>query len=406
MGEIKVPLADDMPATADVVVIGGGIVGVSTAFFCSRAGLKTVVLERRDALGTLTTARSTECFRAQFESPADIDLMLGSIGIFKHFADVVGIPDADIHLRPQGYLYATRDPAQAQAYRRIVDAQHAAGLTDVQLWSGDEARERFPWVSPDIIAARYRAGDGWISVHEMLYGFAKGSQARHCLKTEVTGILKDTQGISSVQTNRGMVSTRAVVVAAGPFSARVARWAGVELPLTLLRRHRLAVLHCELVPRDAPFSMDDDLGSYWRPEGAGALLGKAFEDVPEEPQEIVPVDWTFPAMLLDPESPWSAGRLATFWNQAGGALHKPNLDLTAGQYTYSPDHVPLIGPLADTPGLFVNGGYSGHGIMGGPEGGKRLSRVILGELSDADNPFSPQRFSRPGAVHQALEKVY
>ena len=406
MGEIKIPSAEDMPATADVVVIGGGIVGVSTAFFCSRAGLKTVVLEKRDALGTLTTARSTECFRAQFESPADIDLMLGSIAIFRHFSDVVSIPDADIHMRPQGYLYATREPAQAQEYRRMVAAQHAAGLTDVQLWSGDETRERFPWVSPDIIAARYRASDGWLSVHEMLYGFAKGSRARFLLQTEATSMLRDSSGVAGVQTGRGAVSSRVVVVAAGPFSARVARWAGVELPLTLLRRQRMAVLCCDLVPRDAPFSMDDDLGSYWRPEGAGALVGRAYEDVPEEPLELVPVDWTYPAMLLDPDSPWSVGRMAPFWNQATEALRKPNLDLSAGQYTYSPDHVPLIGPVVGAPGLFVNGGYSGHGIMGGPEGGRRLSQLILGEVQDADNPFSPQRFSRPGAAHAALEKVY
>jgi sarcosine oxidase subunit beta len=152
--------------------------------------------------------------------------------------------------------------------------------------------------------------------------------------------------------------------------------------------------------------MDDDTGVYWRPEGAGALLGKAFEDEPEMPTENVPVDWTFPAMVLDGESPWSAGRLAPFWHEAGNLLRRSELDLSAGQYAYSPDHLPIIGPCPTVPGLYVNTGYSGHGIMGSPEGGRRLGLLIAGETSDADNPFSLNRFSGPGAVSRPKEKVY
>ncbi len=406
MRRITVPLKGGLPETAEVVIIGGGIVGVSTAFFCSQAGLKTVVVDKREALGTLTTARSTECFRAQFESPADIALMLGSIELFAHFPEVVGIADVDISLRPQGYLYATMDPQQAEAYKAMVKAQHQSGLTDVELLDGAEARTRFPYISPQVIAARYRAGDGWLSVHELLYGFAKGSQAQFLLQTAATGIIRDTRGVAGVETSRGTIETRTVVVAAGPFSGRVAQLAGVELPLTLLRRHRLAVLRYDLVPRAAPFTMDDDTGVYWRPEGAGALMGKAFEQEPEEPKDSVPVDWTFPVMVLDPASPWSAGRLSPFWNQESNVLHKSNTDLSAGQYTYTPDHMPIIGPAASAPGLFVNTGYSGHGIMGGPEGGRRLTQLILGQASDRNNPFSLERFSGPERVRQAKEKVY
>ena len=144
MGRISVPLQDDLPSTADVVIIGAGIAGVCTAFFCSRLGLRTVVVEKRDGIGTLTTARSTECFRAQFENPADIALMRGSIGMFKNLAEIVGIPEVSICLQPRGYLYATTDSQQANEYKRIVQAQHRMGLTDVELLSGDETRARFP----------------------------------------------------------------------------------------------------------------------------------------------------------------------------------------------------------------------------------------------------------------------
>ncbi len=406
MGKVMVPLGSELPKVADVVIVGGGIVGVSTAFFCSRAGLKTVVLEKRDALGSLTTAASTECFRAQFESVENIALMLGSIEIFLHFPDVVGVRGMDINLRQQGYLYVTTDPQQAETYGKMVEAQHKAGLTDIELLSGDEARVRFPYLSPQVVAARYRAGDGWLSVHEMLYAFAKGSQAQFLLQTAATKIAVDSKGVAAVQTDRGTIATRRVVVAAGPFSGRVARVAGVELPLTILRRHRLSIRRCELVPQKAPLTVDDDSGVYWRPEGAGALMGKAFEQQPEEPKDIVSTEWSFPAMVLDPQSPWSAGRLSPFWNQAPNLLAKSNLDLTAGQYTYTPDHLPIIGPYLKVPGLFVNVGYSGHGIMGGPEGGRRLARLIVNADRDRDNPFSVERFSGPVPPRQAKEKVY
>ena len=240
----------------------------------------------------------------------------------------------------------------------------------------------------------------------MLHAFAKGSTAETLLKTTATGIAVDQQGVSAVETSRGTIATRGVVIAAGPFSARVAQMAQVDLPLTLLRRHRLAVLECDLVPRDAPFTMDDDTGTYWRPEGAGALMGRAFEDEPEEPAEVVAVDWAFPAMVLDPASPWNAGCLSPFWNRAKEYLHRANLDLSAGQYTYSPDHVPLIGPCPTVPGLYVNTAYSGHGIMGAPEGGRRLSLLLAGDASDADNPFSLVRLSGRSTELKATERVY
>lgn len=405
MGQVMVPPKGELPKIAEVVIVGGGIVGVSTAFFCSQAGLKTIVVEKREALGSLTTASSTECFRAQFESPENIELMLGSIEIFSHFDEVIGIRDADISFRQQGYLYVTTDSQQAEIYREIVKAQHQTGLTDVELLSGDEAQTHFPYLSPQVVAARYRAGDGWLSAHEMLYGFVKGSQAQFLLQTAAIGITLDAEGVAAVETDRGTIETRRVVIAAGPFSGRVARLAGVELPLTLLRRHRLAVLHCDLVPRRAPMTIDDDTGVHWRPEGAGALVVKAFDEEPEEPKELVPVDRGFPAMVLDPQSPHSAGRVSPFWNRAANLLNKSNLDLCAGQYTYTPDHVPIIGPCSGVPGLFLNTGYSGHGIMGGPEGGRRLAQLIMGQTSDSDNPFSFERFLGPKAVLKPKEKI-
>jgi sarcosine oxidase subunit beta len=406
MPQVMVPLKGELPKAADVVIVGGGIVGVATAFFCSRAGLETIVVEKREALGSLTTAASAECFRAQFESAENIELMLGSIEIFSHFDEVIGIRGADIGLRQQGYLYATTDSEQAESYRETVETQHKAGLTDVEFLSGDEARARFPYLSPQVVAARYRGGDGWLSVHETLYGFVKGSQAQFLLQTVCIGIALDRKGVAALETDRGTIETRRVVIAAGPFSGPVAQLAGVVLPLTLVRRHRLAVLRCELVPRRAPFTIDDHTGVVWRPEGAGALIAKAFEEEPQEPQEVVPTDWAFPGMVLDPSSPWSAGRVSPFWNRATNLLAKSNVDLCAGQYTYTSDHLPIIGPCPGVPGLFLNVGYSGHGVMGGPEGARRLAQLIVDRGSRSDNPFSYERFLGPGPALEPKERTY
>lgn len=377
---------------------------MSTAFYCAREGMKVVLLEKQPALGILTTALSTECFRIQFNSPELVDLVRGSMKIMENFGQETGLPEIDINIRHHGYIYVTSDPAKAKVNRKTVQLQHQLGLTDVELLDGGEARIRFPYLSQDVISARYRAGDGWLSVHELVHGFARASQARFLLDTTVIGIIRDRNGIAAVRTDRGAISTRQLVVAAGPFSGRVAEMAGCHLPVTILRRHRLAVLNCSQVPVDAPFTMDDDTGVYWRPEGNGALIGRAYDTEPEEPRETVPTDWTFPAMVLDPDSPYSAGRLSPFWQTAPDLLVKSNLNLTAGQYTYSPDHMPLIGHHPCVPGLAVNTGFSGHGIMSAPEAGRRLALMLAGKYT-GENPFRPDRFAE-GKTLEAKETVY
>ena len=109
---IEVATEASLPRTADAVVVGGGIAGTATAFWLSRAGLDTVVLERRDGLGTLTTAASAECFRAQFTEPAMMALARPSLEFFENFAERTGLPDYSIGLHQQGYLFVTADPAQ------------------------------------------------------------------------------------------------------------------------------------------------------------------------------------------------------------------------------------------------------------------------------------------------------
>ena len=401
MGRIAIPEARDFPATADVVIIGGGIVGAATAFYAARAGLNTLVLEKRDGLATLTTTSSMECIRAQFEEPENMAMMKASIEVFENFAAVVGLPGYDISLHQQGYLFLSADPDAPAVLRGRVARQRNCGLEDVQFLSGEEVRARFPYLSPTVTAATFRAGDGWLSSHEATYGFAKGSAARFFLGTEVTGFLLDAQGLAGVETSRGIVHSRLAVVAAGPFSGRVAQLAGAELPLSVLRRHKAIIGQHPLVPRAAPLTVDLDSGVHWRPEGPGAALAwaEALPEQPGEPLEQVPTDWTFPCIAME-----AMARLVPFWEEIADGLKKSNLFLSAGQYTVTPDHKPIIGPYAQIPGLFLNVGYSGHGIMGSPAGGRRLADLITGRASDADNPFSTERFAR-GLVAPVGERM-
>src|SRR5438105_12624621 len=115
------------PKSADLVIIGGGIVGAATAFFAARAGLRTVVLEKRPALCSLTTPTSTGAFRAQFDNPEEMALVRQGIALFERFAEITGLDGYDISLRKQGYLWLTTSEAGARRQRALVERQRAWG---------------------------------------------------------------------------------------------------------------------------------------------------------------------------------------------------------------------------------------------------------------------------------------
>jgi sarcosine oxidase, subunit beta len=151
MPEPRVRFADALPATADLVIIGGGLVGCATAFFAARAGINALVLERRAALATLTTPVSTGAFRLQFDNAEEIATVREGVELFDAFAERTGLDGWDLGLRHGGYLFCSLTDATLERSRRLVERQRGWNLTDVELLDGDEARRR--WPSP----ARYRA---------------------------------------------------------------------------------------------------------------------------------------------------------------------------------------------------------------------------------------------------------
>jgi sarcosine oxidase, subunit beta len=221
-------------------------------------------------------------------------------------------------------------------------------------------------------------------------GLAAASGAQVAVGCEVIGLRLEGGRVVAVETTLGRVGADAVVIAAGPFSGEVARLAGIELPVSTVRRQKLVLPEVPEVPATAPMTVDDDTGVHWRPAFRGAAL--LFADPatrPSPPSEDVPLDYRFVFQLLDPSSPVSAARVTPFWRDVWAAWSVPWM-LQAGHYTMTPDHRPLIGHTA-IDGLLVNSGYSGRGVMAGPAGSRRLVDLLSGKAAAADNPFRPDR---------------
>lgn len=387
--KIFVPDASTMPKTADVVVVGGGIVGVATAFWLSKAGLDTVLVEMREGLSTLTTPLSIESFRAQMTEKAMADLVLPSIRMYENFAETVGIPGHDIALKHQGYLFVSDDASMAEKLKQAVAVHHSYGVTGSEFLNQAEIASRFPYISERMVCGTFHQNDGWLSSHEATQGFAKGSAAKFLLSTKVIGIDMDADGICAVRTDRGTIATRQVVNCAGPFAQAIAQMVGVKLPVDAVRRQKVYVSPKPQIPRNAPLCINIGDETYWRPEHGGALM--AWVDPDEKPTdspvEDVATDWDYAAVLLD-----KITALSPFWADVAETLSASDLTTTAGYYMYTPDDQPLIGPVGDVKGFHLNCGYWA-GVMLSPEAGRRVAQLVTGQMKPADNPLRLSRFA-------------
>jgi sarcosine oxidase subunit beta len=378
------------PRSAELVIVGGGVVGAATAFYAARAGLRPLLLEGRPALASLTTPASTGAFRLQFDNREELELVRGSVELFTNFAEETGQSEYPLGVRQPGYLWLTTSREGSERQRRLVERQRSWGLDDVEVIDGDRVRQRFSYVAEQVVQARFRQADGFLDPKALTLGLAAGSDAEVVVSCPVTGFRLDNEGIAGVETSQGEVSTDTVVIAAGPLSGVVAARAGVELPITTVVRHKLVMPEVAEVPADAPMTIDEDTGAHWRPALWGAYLLFTDPDTPASPPtEEVPIDQGFVFRLLDPESPVSVARVSPFWREVWrrGNAH---WFLQAGQYTMTADRRPLIGPTP-VAGLWVNTGYSGHGIMGGPSGSRHLIEVMAGKVVPEANPFRLDR---------------
>ena len=376
------------PASAELVVIGGGVIGAATAFHAAQAGLKPLIVEARPALCTLTTPVAAGAFRLQFDDLEELTLVRESAELFLNFREVTEQDRYDLRVRQQGYLWLTTDEGNAERQRALVARLHEWGQGDVELLTGDEVLHRFPYVDENVVQARWRGGDGFLDTTQLTFGLVHGSKAEVMVDCAATGFVASGGRLTGVRTTKGVVPTDVAVIAAGPLSGLLAGAEGIDLPIVTVRRQKLILPEVPEVPPQAPMTIDEDTGVHWRPALAGAWLLFTDPATPESPPaDNVPVDPAFAFQLLDPTSPFSVARVAPFWRAVWDRGVAPWL-LQAGQYTMTPDHRPLIGPLW-IEGLWVNTGYSGHGIMLGPAGSRLLVDLLTGKAES--NPFAPGR---------------
>ena len=376
------------PASAELVVIGGGVIGAATAFHAAQAGLKPLIVEARPALCTLTTPVAAGAFRLQFDDLEELTLVRESAELFLNFREATEQDRYDLRVRQQGYLWLTTDERNAERQRALVARLHEWGQGDVELLTGDEVLHRFPYVDENVVQARWRGGDGFLDTTQLTFGLVHGSKAEVMVDCAATGFVASGGRLTGVRTTKGVVPTDVAVIAAGPLSGLLAGAKGIDLPIVTVRRQKLILPEVPEVPAQAPMTIDEDTGVHWRPALAGAWLLFTDPATPESPPaDNVPVDPAFAFQLLDPTSPFSVARVVPFWRAVWDRGAAPWL-LQAGQYTMTPDHRPLIGPLW-IEGLWVNTGYSGHGIMLGPAGSRLLVDLLTGKAES--NPFAPGR---------------
>jgi len=380
--------------TADVVIIGGGIVGSSIAWHLTHAGCKSVlIIERESSQGKGSTGKSMGGVRAQFSTPVNIQMSLYSIPFYAKFEQVVGHP-ADY--RPQGYLFlATKDSHLAYLHDNF-DRQKKLGLTTARLLPADEIRAMLPQLrSDDILGGSFCSTDGFVDPYSVMNGFmasATENGATLWKKTEVTGITTDRSCAFSVETTRGPVATHSVVNAAGAWSAQIAKFVGIDLPVEPLRR---MLVHSEPFsdfPHTSPMVIDMSTGFHFRPEGRGFLLG--WNDPEETPGYKTDFEPSFVEKILI----HAADRVPAFEN-----LPINPKRAWAGLYEMTPDHHCVLGPVGEVPGFFLANGFSGHGVMHSPATGKILADLILqGKTAIVDDVsvLGFERFAKGELLHE------
>jgi glycine/D-amino acid oxidase-like deaminating enzyme len=359
--------------TADVVIIGGGIVGSSIAYHLTAAGCKNVlVIERESAQGKGSTGKSMGGVRAQFSSPANIQMSLYSIPFYASFEARLGHPAG---YRPQGYLFCATSDQHLAYLRANHEKQVVMGLKNVRLVTGDEIRSMFPQLrGDDIVGGSFCSTDGFVDPYSAMIGlmtWASEHGAKLWRSAAVTAIQHNGDGICGVETTRGPVATRIAVNCAGPWAASVAAMAGVDLPVEPLRRMLVPTEPFDRFPHTAPMIIDMSNGFHFRPESLGFLM--AWNDPEETPGYKTDFEPAFIEKILTR----AADRVPCFEEVAVNPKRA-----WAGLYEMTPDHHPILGPAPSMPGFFLANGFSGHGVMHAPATGKILSDLILSGKTD------------------------
>lgn len=366
----------------DAVIIGGGIIGVAVAYHLAKKNFgKIAVLERDQYLGNGSTAKCAGGIRAQFSSEINVRMSMLSEAKFETFAEEM---EAEVQFDQVGYLFILTSEEQVASFRRQFAMWQQLGHPCEWL-SRDQIKNLAPPLRvDDILAGTYSKRDGIGDPHQFTQGYVAAARklgVKFFLESEATGIRTVADKIVSVETNKGEFLTDTVVNATGAWSAQVARWVGIDLPVVPIKRQLVTSGPLDFISDSFPMVVDIGSGLYTHKESGGLLMGWADKDTPVGFDESVHPDYTDAILMraLDRIPQMETAEIKAVWG---------------GLYESTPDHQAVLGSNSAVPRLFHATGFSGHGFMHAPAAGILMSELICGEKTSLDiSPLSAERFA-------------
>jgi sarcosine oxidase subunit beta len=371
-----------MEKTADAVIIGGGIVGLSIAYYLALKKAGRIVLFEKGQLGEGSTSRCVGGIRTQFSTEINIRFSLESLKTFEQFKEEFGV---NPEFKRIGYLFLATTEGEIEVFKQNIKLQKKFNIP-VEFLNPDEIGARWPYLRmDDILGGTFCYWDGYAGPSEVLSGFASGAR-RAGVKIfegmEVVGILLGEGKIHGVKTKDEEISTPMVVNAGGPYAALIGEMVGVKIPVKPLRRQIFITAPFHLADRPIPLTIDFHRGWYFRQEGDGLLLSGPLD---LEPSFNLNTDYK--AMAETSENSMyrvpvlEKARIARGW---------------AGLYDISPDHHAILGRVPEVEGFILANGFSGHGFQHSPTVGKVISELIIdGKTTTIDiSSLSIERFEK------------
>ena len=375
----------DPAKDAAVVVIGGGVMGTSTAYHLARAGIRDIVLLEANELASGSSGKPLGGVRAQFSDPANIELGARSLIAFHRFNEDFGV---DIGYQQVGYLFLIRDEADVARYQSSIELQNSLGV-DSRMITGAAAAELSPYVDAStVVAAAWSPTDGFARPAVVVNTYAAAAAqlgVEVCTASPVVGIDQVGGGRVAVRTRDGCVyTTPTVICTCGAWSKQIGAMVGVELPIEPLRRQIAFTTTLYPRPPRVPFTIDYSTTTYFHGnhDGSGLLIGIA------DKNQLVGFDT---AVTTD----WHDGLRAALAQFAPSLTGVEIAHGWAGLYEMTPDCNALIGE-ADTDGFrfLYAAGFSGHGFLQGPGVGEAVRDLYLGATPAVDvSVFDANRFN-------------
>jgi sarcosine oxidase subunit beta len=379
-----------MEKTADVVIIGGGIIGLSIAYYLTLKKAGKIVLFEKGHLGEGSTSRCVGGIRTQFSTEINIRFSLESLKTFEQFEEEFGI---DPEFRRIGYLFLGTSEWEIEVFKENVRLQKKFSIP-VEFLDSGEIGSRWPYLRmDDVLGGTFCARDGYAGPNEILSGFASGAKregVRIHEGTEVLGISSARGKIRSVKTKNEEILTPVVVNAGGPYAASIGGMISVEIPVKPLRRQIFITAPFRLTDHPIPLTIDFHRGWYFRPEGDGLLLSGPLDLEPS-----FNLNTEYEAMVEASEN--AMYRVP--------ALEKASIARGwAGLYEISPDHHAILGRVPGVEGFILANGFSGHGFQHSPAVGRVISELVVdGEATTIDvSSLSIERFEKGELVLEPM----